>query len=537
MYRQSPAITLSALFLLETIVKNCRSSHEIIVQQSFITSLVQTLPTKIREPRRSGFIKWLPQFSSTTSNVLAVERCDRTLLLIKQFATSFPGTACEIEYQKLLKAGCSFSVEHQDETAPIHTPQARHPIITRPNAPPLPTYNDQLMQQYIDNIQMLLQLVTNLQSDPSTAHRVLEHDSAHELAIVCTSQLQDVEHKIQLYDTTTEGFDEGYLNMLLHVNDIHHTSLQYYKDCCDGRRRVQCPYTLKSPTTPPSNMHRRQYSLRGVDVGDVHTNLMQQLDLLGLDEQAYVRRQRSIPQSPVARPGPSFRLSQASQSVDLDEPALSSLPGGGNLTQQTHTHQNTTKHSPPTSLPQRQVSNSEDVITKQQRIFDQIAAERRKAAEATASQSSSRPTSVPPPTSSSSTSARSSATASPVHNHRSASVSPMPPINQVVHDRIEPTPSPSPPPHHSPSPSPLGSECDEQEGVPNNHVLAAVCRPSVADEDPWLSNLTQSKSTHSQQLAALDALKTRKTSGSVERKQSLAYEAAAMRKALRKTTS
>ena len=115
------AVGLTALALLEALVKNCPPTHALVGRRAVLDPLVQLLPVRIRDPEHKH-----PFSADHTNDVLGMERYDRILVVVqlwgKSFAYNARAPAFMEVYKELLGRGVKFAQPDRDELAPVFTP-------------------------------------------------------------------------------------------------------------------------------------------------------------------------------------------------------------------------------------------------------------------------------------------------------------------------------------------------------------------------------------------------------------------------------
>jgi hypothetical protein len=130
------SVGVLAVVLLEALVKNSPAFVPLVATQEFLDELIHTLPKQVRDPHNKSFFSTL---RDQARDILAVERYDKTLLLIESWGKTWSSDSEAVRrdrrlgifvetYRQLQRAGVHFPAPERDEMAPIVTPQANQKV-------------------------------------------------------------------------------------------------------------------------------------------------------------------------------------------------------------------------------------------------------------------------------------------------------------------------------------------------------------------------------------------------------------------------
>lgn len=244
-------VAILGLGLLETIVKNIPAFHPIIADSKFLKAMVKTLPRRIRKPREKQNV-----FKSATENKPStkesIERYDRVLILLQDWATAFKGQLkyeiFEDTYQQLRQRGCIFPVPLKDEICPIFTPEATHqPKKKKPYE--IKVSGPSKNKEYTDG-----ECRVANQSVIVFVEMLSESDEKDDLSK--NDLIQELLKTIQTYQKKTQTrvmsgiSSEVIMAEVLEVNDKMSQALSFYNGLLDGsikREKKPPPTEFKDP--------------------------------------------------------------------------------------------------------------------------------------------------------------------------------------------------------------------------------------------------------------------------------------------------
>jgi len=282
------SVGVLAVILLEALVKNCPSFVPLVADQEFLDELLHTLPRQVRDPHNKSFFSGLRDHAR---DILAVERYDKTLLLLQQWGTTWSpeseavrrnrrlGVFCEV-YRQLQRAGVHFPAPERDEMAPVVTPQANQKVAQQraeaqrrqleelaaaerdrqqAAAPPPLKFTDPELVSAVEMCTVLTDLLT--QSSPS------EDLHGNELVQTLVESLRPMTANIAKRLATeahAERINEPLLAELLQANEICIDTAAYY----DGLLKGTVKRRVSQPAAPaPARSHSRQSSLAAAPAG------------------------------------------------------------------------------------------------------------------------------------------------------------------------------------------------------------------------------------------------------------------------------
>ena len=247
------AIGLTAIALLEALVKNCPVTHDIVGTTEFLHDFMHVMPRQIRKPTEKSIFR-----RDLTRDVLAMERYDRVLVCIHSWGTAFDGDLRHIAFvealRKLQRQGVKFAEPDKNELAPVFTPPVNTQLIKEnqfiaesqqlarsPSLPPgtilspppiyadKPRLTDSDLQTMFGHIELLVEMIDHSDSPQQLASDALASQLAaliRQAESVCDTRL------------TQQNSDE-ILSQLLMVKDMCADTTRYYQGVSTGKMRTR----------------------------------------------------------------------------------------------------------------------------------------------------------------------------------------------------------------------------------------------------------------------------------------------------------
>lgn len=244
-------VAILALGLLETIVKNIPAFHPFVADAKFLKAMVKTLPRRIRKPREKQNV-----FKSATENKPStkesIERYDRVLILLQDWATAFKGQSkfesFEDTYQQLRQRGCIFPEPLKDEISPIFTPEATQKSKPKSKEYEIKVSGPSKNKEYTDG-----ECRVANQSVIVFVEMLSESDEKDDLSK--NDLIQELLKTIQTYQKKTQTrvmsgiSSEVIMAEVLEVNDKMSQALAFYNGLLDGsiKREKKKPTEIEDP--------------------------------------------------------------------------------------------------------------------------------------------------------------------------------------------------------------------------------------------------------------------------------------------------
>jgi hypothetical protein len=276
------SVGLSAVVLLESLVKNCPNFVPYVATQEFMDEFVHTLPRQVRDPHNKSLFSGLKDY---TRDIGAVERYDKTLLCIQSWGQTWSMDSPAVQrdrrllifaetYRTLQRQGVHFPAPERDEMAPIVTPAASSRVSQqkaaeqrkqleelerqerqRQRAPVRIVFTDSECRSAVEACDLLTEMLN--ESDPREDLR--RNELVHQIVETLKPSTANIANRLHA-EAHAPNLNEKLLGELLQANEICIEAAAFYSGLLAGTRQRKKSSSAAAPAPAPSQSHSRSSS-------------------------------------------------------------------------------------------------------------------------------------------------------------------------------------------------------------------------------------------------------------------------------------